>query len=557
MAVEVPGEIAMADVPSSPPAAVTVTAESVPALPSRKRTRHQPSARFNLTSSDDAPLFSSDDFNDASVDNYAPGRSKRQFLGPWWQHSSQTVPDDAPQPQPRGFGRNLDSGIFMGSDDTVSSEDSATSLPLPLDLRCAPRHYMSVTLSEPELRAVELIRYCLERGEERVDLSNYGIQSLSNGLLEPLHQLIKHPRHAGTDLPGPESYEVLVPALQLFLSGNSLRSIPREVWNFQSLTVLSLRNNELTELPPSIGRLHNLVELNVSGNRLRWLPWELLRLYGKNGKLRRLTTLPNPFVQGLKFTGTLQTIRQWHFPSTSDGLRDVLQSLQEDLASSTQDSAEAIQTAWLLKLHNLISAEVFREHISTSLPSEIPHLLRSIPSIRKEQPLLIAATPLSYFAFDGSPLPGFSPPSVTPENVELVPASLTLDMKQPPSHHPSSRAPSLLELTLRTLTTSSNFSNSVTLSTLRSYLPRTTSPAIIRTINLAFEVQENGGRNCSVCKRAYAIPRAEWIEYWHFVPDGAAKAASGEMFVPHLRRVCSFGCAKEGRGAEDVEVGER
>ena len=98
--------------------------------------------------------------------------------------------------------------------------------------------------------------------------------------------------------------------LQLFLAGNQIRSLPRELFGLDKLTVLILREscfsyaswldlractalpgaNQLTHLPPEIAHLTNLRELNVSNNRLQYLPSEMSTM-----TLHQLHLHPNPF----------------------------------------------------------------------------------------------------------------------------------------------------------------------------------------------------------------------------------------------------------------------
>lgn len=87
----------------------------------------------------------------------------------------------------------------------------------------------------------------------------------------------------------------------MFLSGNSLTSVPSEFFDLESLSCLSVRRNLITQIPHAIGRLHNLKEFNVAGNQLRWLPWELVGLVAR-GTLQSLYAKPNPLIThtGLK-----------------------------------------------------------------------------------------------------------------------------------------------------------------------------------------------------------------------------------------------------------------
>lgn len=83
-----------------------------------KRTREG-----SFADSSDPPIFSSDDVS-ASIENYDVNRRKRQYKGTWWgekaDKSIQTVMDiDVVNPKrKREFKRNIDSAVWMGSDDT-------------------------------------------------------------------------------------------------------------------------------------------------------------------------------------------------------------------------------------------------------------------------------------------------------------------------------------------------------------------------------------------------------------------------------------------------------
>lgn len=112
--------------PSSPPPFLA------PPVLRRKRTRGPDTSS---TPSSDGPIFSSDP-PDPSVDEYFQPRRKRQYRGTWW---GETTREDAPtEPAPQRtkntFSRNMDSGIWMGSDVTdedFGSDGTAPDVELP------------------------------------------------------------------------------------------------------------------------------------------------------------------------------------------------------------------------------------------------------------------------------------------------------------------------------------------------------------------------------------------------------------------------------------------
>ncbi|KAF8075002.1 hypothetical protein FPV67DRAFT_1777739 [Lyophyllum atratum] len=79
--------------------------------------------------------------------------------------------------------------------------------------------------------------------------------------------------------------------LQLFLSTNSISSLPLSLFSLQNLTVLSLRNNRLKYIPPEIVGLKNLQELNIAQNKIEYLPAEMLQM-----TLKTFYVYPNSFI---------------------------------------------------------------------------------------------------------------------------------------------------------------------------------------------------------------------------------------------------------------------
>lgn len=57
-------------------------------------------------------------------------------------------------------------------------------------------------------------------------------------------------------------------ARALYLNGNELKTLPKEIGELQNLRYLNLSDNQLMTLPKEIGNLQNLQELHLSGNQL-------------------------------------------------------------------------------------------------------------------------------------------------------------------------------------------------------------------------------------------------------------------------------------------------
>ena len=317
---------------------VATSQNDLPSNPHHKRKR--PRLEYDLTSSSDPALFSSDDYN-PSAENYESKRRKQKWRGTWWGEKYASCYSSATAK--REFTRNFDSGVWMGSDGTEASleneflEDSrsadratitlmnpftrsdrggndratdASSLEVVHELKTHQPSTRTLASegarSHPHYTAINsVIDSCLEAGEENVDLSAMGVESAPNESLRRLRSLTRH----GTiqDLPpSKDAYVPIEPALRLYLSNNLIRFFPSEILNLKNLRVLSLRHNKLTRIPPALAMLPNLEHLNIAGNKLRRLPFELLRLYERRNFV--MIAHPNPFEE---FQSD-QVVPGWH-----------------------------------------------------------------------------------------------------------------------------------------------------------------------------------------------------------------------------------------------------
>ncbi|PHH92385.1 hypothetical protein CDD83_7667 [Cordyceps sp. RAO-2017] len=287
----------MADEPSLPrlPDAAPPSLLNKP----RKRLRNDllpgKASPLSFDSSDPA-VFSSDD--DPGLDNYVEGRRKKRYIGSWYQQhpasSDSTLGDDAAAPRrpKRTFARQVDSGVFLGSDGT-DGEDMAEALSVPARAKLPQLEKRPVaTVSQAELTAREVVRRCIEQGHESLDFWSLGLEELSDETIAPLATFSCIPV-VTRDV----AFEQREPELKIYLATNRLRQMPAALFDLTHLTILSLRGNKLAELPPAIAKLRSLKELNVSQNRLTSLPAELLDLLGPQGSLHTLAVRPNPLYE--------------------------------------------------------------------------------------------------------------------------------------------------------------------------------------------------------------------------------------------------------------------
>jgi hypothetical protein len=404
--------------------------------------------------------------------------------------------------------------------------------------------------------------------------SDLHIQTVPNELLSPLHSLIKRPRFLDGDAsPRDDDFHPLQPSLQLFLSGNSLSTLPSELFTLQNITVLSLRNNNLTALSPHISKLHNLVELNLAGNALRFLPWELLALV-RRGTLQSMTVLPNPLMRPFEYDGFLNDATpiscQWAPPRSKAQLDDSIKDLTRKLVKLRQSFSQAstdprlapnVHTAgveldhasWMLELlegyvqafRGLIkkllakNAFAFSDTAQTvdDLWAQITESGHSALDVYPT-PIFVASTPITHFGSDGLPSMGRrqdTPPSQFPSDTQTLSAT---PGGAPVTRH-GSRIPSLFELAARSASTVAE------LPILHTLFPDDAPTPVIQALKTACQAREDGGRLCSVCGRNYIIPRTEWVEYWHLPPKYGQRNSREEMFWPFLRRGCSPGCLPE------------
>ncbi|KND87810.1 hypothetical protein TOPH_07600 [Tolypocladium ophioglossoides CBS 100239] len=459
------------------------------------RSRSSPSLACN---SSDPAVFSSDD--DPGLDNYVEGRRKKRYVGSWFQQhptsSDSTFSEGiiVPKQSKRTLARQVDSGVFLGSDgtdgeDIMDALDITVRSKLPqLDKRPIPR------VSEAELAAREKIRVCIEQGDETIDFWSLGLEELSNETISPLSNLSCIPL-VTKDV----AFEQKEPELKVYLAMNRLRRIPGALFDLTHLTILSLRGNKLTELPPAISKLCNLKQLNVSQNRLRYLPAELLGLLELGGNLRNLVLHPNPFYEPDK-----------PFEHNCDSYKVVADDTKPEPHFFT----------WQLGRSPL--------QLSDSRGEVLSHF--KLPSAGMPQKI----------AVDASGDVQSEPPASSISS--HVGSSIRSARPRP------SPVPSLVQASLR------GCYSSAQLPELQYYMPDGLQH-LRQLLDRATRQKEMGGITCSRCKRLLIVPTIEWVE-WRELSTCTRRRedivrvmevlplslAEDEMAVPFLYRACSWNC---------------
>lgn len=475
----------------------------------RKRIRPLQSGSGNaligVHNSSDPAIFSSDD--DPGLDNYVSSRRKRKYVGSWYNQlpasGDSTFSESMQLPRPkRTLRRQLDSGVFLGSDGTETDE-IPDILELPIHPKVPRFEKPAVpTLSEAERQAQDKIRECLEQGNDSIDFWSMGLGEISNETVAPLSHLQLIPQ-VTRDV----AFEQKEPELKMYLARNRLARLPGALFDLNHLTVLTLRDNRLTELPTAISKLGNLRELNVAQNKLRHLPSQLLHLLGPAAKLKKLMLFPNPFVQ----------------PDRSIG------DVSEDNEMTVLDYSATIQ-AGLKK------------------PSHVARFLgRSPVQLTTSHGRIISKFVLS---MDGKKV-----------RVHVARGECGGDtgdtLQDEPAAKPS-KVPSLLEAALKACYNTSKPE------VLSEYIPDELYQ-IQGLLDRAARQKYSGGIACSTCQRLIIVPAVQWVEWrdirscqWQksAVNDGELSAkliplstSADEISIPFLHHACSWSC-----GPVDKEV---
>jgi len=165
----------------------------------------------------------------------------------------------------------------------------------------------------------------------------------------------------------------------------------------------------------------------------------------------------------------------------------------------------------------------------------------------KRDPIYICSSAISWIMSDGSlSNPRAKLPSSSLRDDRILPGLLTSNHPSSPPGDRSDRVPSLTEAALRCL---SNLPRPQ-IETIPALFPEDTPHHVTGAVQTLLDMEDPAGKICSVCARKYVIERAEWVEYWHYVPD-SMYCSHDLLFLPFLRRACSWGCALDARRIND------
>ncbi|KAH6854894.1 hypothetical protein B0I37DRAFT_350152 [Chaetomium sp. MPI-CAGE-AT-0009] len=501
----------------------------------RKRRRKADSPPTQSSTSSDPAFFSSDD--DPALDNYHHGRRKKRYVGTWFDQQpassdsamgEETLPsyppprrNRPPQPKKREFRRQLDSGVWMGTegsitdtDDSFDLEPAAAKFPVVSPRTKAPMP-VPPTFSPQELEAQRTARTCVEHGTEQVDLSSLSLETISPEVVKLISEISPIPT-VTRDV----AFEQRDPEIQLFLSQNLFRSFPTAILNLEHLTLLSLRANDLDQIPPAIGRLTNLEALNLGQNFIRVFPGEMLDLLCRGSKLRNLGFQPNRFWQ----------------PDTAIAPADAVatttaRSDEYDRLTYPNRPTTKLESTWsgiTTKLHSRSPVQFMDSTHQTLSRFALP----DVPGARGAPIELESLTSLAV------------PKEFAPQLRQSTPSTSKV-------FNPKG-ARSLFELALRAGVTSQQVEEVRAWARHAEDVPTHFSPVVERAV----KIHREGGVRCAVCRRDTLIPMAQWIEFRRIGRTTVTVGADGEevekftelggageeLPVPFLMVGCSWSC---------------
>jgi hypothetical protein len=338
------------------------------------------------------------------------------------------------------------------------------------------------------------------------------------------------------------------PRLKLFLAGNELTTLPGELFQLHSLTVLSLRANDFVELPPSIGQLSSLEELNIGQNQLRYLPFEMLNLFSQTSRLNTIYLHPNRFFQPKSPSDAVCKNNSESAPQ----LIGIAGSHRRNNHGFDSDRAHRSgNERWCVKYQGRTQIRYFNvQGVLIKGPSfpGVPDLSWGFCSAN------FTTNPSNSNVF--SRVDSMSAEQDSDE--ESILTADSSDVPEPPTYRGNgiSRVPSLVEVALSAATQVSQLAQG----TLANYFPQEPPEHLVDMVAGTQARMESGESKCTICGRNFIIARTEWIEWWELdkvsdQPDASATPSTTsplrqmenvrdaiESKVPFMRKGCSWRC---------------
>jgi hypothetical protein len=537
--------------PSSPPHATTTETLSSPFFEPRYNA-------YSLKSSSPPPLFSSDDSREsADLVNYeSPRIFKNKRKGAWWDNESA---HSTPESKKAKMTRNFDSGIYMMSDSTDSSESLLLAHKAPFGLEGTCDALPHDEMLPQEMGDAEDL-FCtklytgLDKNSQTYDFRGCDLHDSDIRRIGELASVIKSVPDPGQQLPAEGQYRSMVPELYVNLSDNALRHLTPSLFNVQNLTTLVLVDNNIEELPAQISQLHSLRELNISRNNIRWLPFELLRLFRRHdeGRLEILGDSGVPWLQPrigqvLNAPDDIQTLG-WELCQFICGVGPDFDLTEEPhlerLHKAIDEHQDRDRFVWYMRICELVAASLNTPSVSSELSSGLTLQRVAVENLVADDDAsrYVARTPVTYLDQEGALLKGSPrPPSSTDDDFAVITETIRgahgvpASWFSPPHTKPTK---SLSTLALESALVHKD-QEGLTVSDLRRFIGDSV-PSVADTLLKQAELNDCGGygefRSCHVCKKDYVIARAEWIEWW---------CIQARVVLPFKLRACSWACVPE------------
>ena len=516
-----------ADPPTSPPLPTSDDFGELPLRPGPLRRKRTLSDYGGLSSD---PLFS--ESSEGGIEEVEERRKRKKYIrAPWFRLRGGMAK--------RSGMRNADSGVFLGSDlsedgadSTSSSQEKMATLEVGGELRPGPSQPGGPHWPPQDL-ASRAINHCLETGHESVDLTDMGLDELTNATLKPLHQLIKHPHGDLTQPPSEDEFSSLTPSIRLFLSGNKLASLPSELFRLTNISVLSLRNNELQDIPHSVGQLRNLHEFNIAQNNIKLLPWEMFDLVHCRGDHRQITVRPNPLVDPIQdLLGPSPLSRP---KVTSKEYNEHLNRWGETDGAFFRKMKQWYsdgETSWTMRHELELRLKLGR--LKRTMYMQEASRAGTELWLCKEELIYLASSAVTFFDPYTAPLLEENHPHAHDDDQKY--RAVVDPLTDKPDESDNTNCPSLFETSLRAI--QSNFALLAP-----NDIPDGLPPAVTAALRRVAKGVEYGNEKCSVCSKEFIFAKAEWVEFW-FNGFPAQQYLTAETILPFLRRACSWQCAE-------------